>query len=278
MLATMRAIRAFNPREWVNQQCAILNTNMLKNGFNSCTMSVGGDVTSAVIYGICTIASKQPYSPIQRVVGIAQPLRTTASHWRHVLDLEHVFGGKVNSLKLGELIALTKTTFNSRREDQSFVRLSNKTDDSGRADIVRGPCEDGGGYLMYYCGADNGVVDAMLVADLHKSELIAVARELGVPSSIQEYSKDARCDWEKTAEEMMEVSDDFMEVYSEVYSEVSMLSKVERAKFIAELDTASLAMFTELSAKADEILSYYGRTPGYPKNLTIIPVPDPALP
>lgn len=268
----MRTACAFNPKEWVIEQVIMLNKYMRANDFNSCTVSVSGGINSAVIYALCTIASKQQYSPIKYVVGIAQPLRTTVSTWRHALDLKRVFGGEVMSLKLGERIALAQTIFSSSREDQSFVRLSNETADKN--DIVRGQCINGGGYLMYYCEAGDSIFDMNLVADLHKSELIAVAREIGVPASIQEYSKDARCDWEKTAEEMLGVPDDFMELYSKY----CMLSEDDQVKFIAKLDPASIAMFTELSAKADEILSYYGRTVGYPKNLTIIPVPDPALP
>ena len=274
-LLAMRAKQAFNPVDYINQQCNIINRFMLKNDFNSCTMSVSGDIYSAVIYGLCSIASKQPGSPIKRVVGVAQPVCTTVSIWRHALDLKQVFDGEVYSLELGELISLTQTKFfSSRRGDQSFVRLSNETDDSDGADIVRGPCKDDDGYMCYYYNAIDAVVDVQLIANLHESEVITVARAIKVPASILEYPKDAMWDGEKTAEQMLKVCNDFVELYSEY----NVLPKDEQAKFIAELDPASLAMFTDLSTKADEILSYYGRTPGYPKNLTIIPVPDPALP
>jgi NAD+ synthase (glutamine-hydrolysing) len=273
-LLDMRTVRAFNPEKTVEEKCAILNRYMLENGYNTCTMSVSGDIYSAVIYGLCSIASKQPGSPIKRVVGVAQPVCTTVSIWRRALDLKQVFDGEVYSLELGELISLTQTKFfSSRRGDQSFVRLSNETDDSDGADIVRGPCKDDDGYMWYYYNAIDAVVDVQLIANLHESEVITVAREIKVPASILEYPKDAMWDGEKTAEQMLKVCNDFVELYSEYH----VLPKDEQAKFIAELDPASLAMFTELSAKVNEINSYYGRTAGYPKNLTIIPGMDLAL-
>ena len=40
------------------------------------------------------------------------------------------------------------------------------------------------GYLMYFCKAGDGSVDIQLISDLHKSEVFAVGRVLGVPTSI----------------------------------------------------------------------------------------------
>ena len=42
-----------------------------------------------------TIAAKQLGSPIQRVVGVAQPIHSTASIWRRALELQPAFGGEI---------------------------------------------------------------------------------------------------------------------------------------------------------------------------------------
>ena len=42
-----------------------------------------------------SIASKQPGSPIQRIVGVAQPIHSTESIWKRALELQPAFGGEV---------------------------------------------------------------------------------------------------------------------------------------------------------------------------------------
>ena len=94
-LLSFRAQRKFNPKEWVVHKAGLLNDYMRKAGLKACTVSVSGGVDSAVIYGLCVIASKQPGSPIQRVVGVAQPIHSTASIWQRALELQPAFGGEV---------------------------------------------------------------------------------------------------------------------------------------------------------------------------------------
>ena len=94
-LLSFRAKRNFNVKEWVVQKAGMLNDYMRKAGLKACTISVSGGVDSAVMYGLCSIASKQPGSPIQRVVGVAQPIHSTASIWRRALELTPAFGGEV---------------------------------------------------------------------------------------------------------------------------------------------------------------------------------------
>jgi NAD+ synthase (glutamine-hydrolysing) len=43
---------------------------------------------------------------------------------------------------------------------------------------------DEDGYLRYFCKAGDGTVDVQMIADLHKSEVFLVAKELGVSQNI----------------------------------------------------------------------------------------------
>jgi NAD+ synthase (glutamine-hydrolysing) len=43
---------------------------------------------------------------------------------------------------------------------------------------------DEDGYLRYFCKAGDGTVDVQMIADLHKSEVVLVAKELGVSQNI----------------------------------------------------------------------------------------------
>ena len=49
-LKAVRAKRNFNPKEWVVNKAAMLNTYMRDNGLKACTISVSGGVDSAVMY------------------------------------------------------------------------------------------------------------------------------------------------------------------------------------------------------------------------------------
>ena len=284
-LSLMRAMRAFNPNKWIEQKCTMLNDYMRKAGLKACTISVSGGIDSAVMYALCVAASKQPGSPIQRVVGVAQPIHSTASIWERALELPLVFGGEVITVDQTALhtqldgivtsaMGVTSKPFASGQL-RSYMRtpvgyyVAQLLSQEGTPAIVMGTGnQDEDGYLMYYCKAGDGVVDVQLIADLHKSEVFVVARELGVPASILAAPPSADL-WEgQTDEDELGMSYDFVELYVGW----KMLSLVERAKFIADLDPESLALFMELGAKADVIHRRNSHKAGGPKNLNIMPV------
>ena len=284
-LTLMRAMRKFVPKEWIEEKCTMLNDYIRKAGLKACAISVSGGVDSAVMYGLCMNASKQPGSPIQRVVGVAQPIHSTASIWKRALELPAAFGGEVITVdqtalhtQLDTLVSnamgVTSKPFASGQL-RSYMRtpvgyyVAQLLSQEGTPAIVMGTGnQDEDGYLMYYCKAGDGVVDVQLIADLHKSEVFVVARELGVPASILAAPPSADL-WEgQTDEDELGMSYDFVELYIEW----KMLSPVKRAKFMAELDKESAALFMELGAKADVIHRRNSHKAGGPKNLNIMPV------
>jgi NAD+ synthase (glutamine-hydrolysing) len=121
---------------------------------------------------------------------------------------------------------------------------------------------------MYYCKAGDGVVDVQLIADLHKSEVFLVAREIGVPASILAAPPSADL-WDgQTDEDELGMSYDFVELYIEYM----MLSAEERAKFVGDLDKESSDMLAQLGGKADDVHRRNKHKAGGPKNLNIMPV------
>lgn len=74
--------------------------------------------------------------------------------------------------------------------------------------------KDEDGYLAYFCKAGDGVVDVQLIADLHKSEVFRVGKELGVPSSILDAAPSADL-WDgQTDEDEMGFTYDFIELWT----------------------------------------------------------------
>jgi NAD+ synthase (glutamine-hydrolysing) len=87
---------------------------------------------------------------------------------------------------------------------------------SGLPTIVLGTGNfDEDGYLCYFCKAGDGVVDVQLMADLHKSEVFMVGRELNVPSSILEAAPSADLWPGQTDEEELGMPYTFIEVFTE---------------------------------------------------------------
>jgi NAD+ synthase (glutamine-hydrolysing) len=105
---------------------------------------------------------------------------------------------------------------------------------------------DEDGYLAYYCKAGDGVCDIQLITELHKSEVFALGKHLGVPESIIGAPPSADL-WDgQTDEEEIGASYEFVELYT---GHFLPLTAKERGEFLATLDEESLAQFTDLEAK-----------------------------
>ena len=114
------------------------------------------------------------------------------------------------------------------------------------------------------------MVDVQLIADLHKSEVFLVAREIGVPASILQAPPSADL-WEgQTDEDELGMSYDFVELYIEHL----MLPRDERAKFVAGLDQESAELLSSLGKKADEVHRRNSHKAGGPRNLNSMPILD----
>ena len=81
----------FDPKEWIKMKTKKLNEYMRENGLKACVVSVSGGVDSAVTYLLALEAQKQPNSPIQRVLGLSQPIYSTPS----VCDRAHLLSADI---------------------------------------------------------------------------------------------------------------------------------------------------------------------------------------
>lgn len=122
---------------------------------------------------------------------------------------------------------------------------------------------DEDGYLRYFCKAGDGTVDTQLIADLHKSEVFAVAKHLGVAQSILKAPPTADL-WEgQTDEDEMGFSYDFVELWTTYLG----WPQDRQKQFLATLDTASQKYFEETGAKAKAIHDRNAHKASWPLNL-----------
>merc|ERR1711959_549125 len=87
-LAEYRASRGFNPAEWTEKKCQKLNEYMSKCGLKTCVTSVSGGIDSAVTLALCARAKTMEGSPITNVVGVCQPISSSA--WAEERGRENV--------------------------------------------------------------------------------------------------------------------------------------------------------------------------------------------
>lgn len=139
---------------------------------------------------------------------------------------------------------------------------------SGTLCVVMGTGNrDEDGYLGYFCKAGDGVVDVQLIADLHKSEVFAVGRALGVPASILESPPSADL-WEgQTDEEELGVSYDFVELFTGWFLP---LGEEERRRFVEGLEEESREEWERCRAICENVHRRNSHKLNGPKNLNVL--------
>ena len=105
---------------------------------------------------------------------------------------------------------------------------------------------DEDGYLGYFCKAGDGVVDVSTISDLHKSEVFAVSRALGVPSQTLDAAPSADL-WDgQTDEGELGLTYDFIELFTGMFLK---LDEAKKAAFVASLSPDAKKQFEDLGSK-----------------------------
>lgn len=266
-LSEYRAKRAFNPEEWSNQKCQKLNDYMKKWGLKACTVSVSGGVDSAVTAALCRHAQKMEGSPIQRIVGVSQPIHSSAWALNRATSTCTALGIEqitVDQTEVhGQVCNLVEKAVNiegkpfARGQLRSYMRtpvgyyVAQLLSQEGLPCIVMGTGnQDEDGYLAYFCKAGDGVVDVQLISDIHKSEVFQVGYALGVPKDTLEAPPSADL-WDgQTDEGEMGFPYDFVELLTGMYLP---LAEAEREAFRASLSPEGLKQFDDWSEMAQGI-------------------------
>jgi NAD+ synthase (glutamine-hydrolysing) len=266
-LDAYRAQRAFNPEEWVKMKGTKLNDYMRKCGLKSCVVSVSGGVDSAVVLALCAFAKKLPDSPIQRVVGVCQPIHS--SDWALARGKQNIAATGAEevvvdqtdvhstlSVRVEKAIGIEGKDF-ARGQLRSYMRtpvayyVCQLVSQAGQPGIVMGTGnKDEDGYLAYFCKAGDGVVDVATIADLHKSEVFKIGRVLGVPDATLSAPPSAYLWAGQTDEEELGFTYDFIELYA---GHFLTLSEEEKAKFQNALGEAATKQFDAWGKAAQEV-------------------------
>lgn len=260
---------------------------MTSAGLKACCVSVSGGIDSSVTLALMVAASKREGSPIERVMGIAQPICSTKSIQNRAYDVATALGAECVTIDQTELHSQLSTLIDgalkiegggfAKGQLRSYMRtpvgyyVAQLLSQNGTPCVVMGTGNyDEDGYLMYYCKAGDGVVDVQLIADLHKSEVFAVGKVLGVPNSDWSHYPPSADLWEgQTDEDELGMSYDFVELYTEFLG----LDEAAQTALKGALTPEALAYFEEKAAAADTVHRRNKHKANSPLNLNVMPVP-----
>ena len=281
-LAEVRQKRNFNVEEWVNRKCQMLNNYMRKSGLKGCVVNISGGIDSAVTIMLCQRAMQQQDSPIQKVLGIVQPIHSTKSIMDRgqefliekkidyiVVDQTEVFD--LLSKTIENSISMTNSQF-AAGQLKSYMRTpvayycAQLLSSNGIPSIVVGTGNyDEDGYLYYFCKPGDGTNDVQLIHDLHKSEVHTAAVYLGVTEKIVNAPPSADL-WEgQTDENELGFSYEYAELYINLIQDKEAL-----AKWVATLSPEAKNEWETVSEKIERIHRRNSHKEKWPINLDYI--------
>nr|AGU68136.1 NAD+ synthase (glutamine-hydrolysing) [Strigomonas oncopelti] len=259
-LEKFRAQRHFNAAEWVEVKCSKLNEYMRRCGLKGCVTSISGGIDSAVVLALCARAMRMPDSPIQKNIGLCQPI--LSSEWALQRGKENIAACGATevvvdqtelhtalSTLIEQAVGITGKDF-ARGQLRSYMRtppgfyVAQLCSQEGVPAIVMGTGnKDEDFYLGYFCKAGDGVVDVQLISDLHKSEVFQVAAVLDVPLNTRSAAPSADLWQAQTDEEELGFPYDFVELFTGWYR--------------MQTETAKMGFLEQLSAPAREQFERY---------------------
>lgn len=241
---------------------------MSRCGLKACIISCSGGIDSAASLFLCQYAKeKLENSPIQKIVGVCQPIHS--SGWALERGLEAIRAAKAIEVVVDQTELHTQlqslvdkaTGIEGKAFASGQLRSYMRTpvgyyvaqlySQAGTPAIVIGTGNmDEDGYLAYFCKAGDGVVDVQLISDLHKSEVFLVSKELGVPASTVSAPPSADL-WEaQTDEEELGFSYDFVELLTGYYHKKT---PEERIEFENSLSEEARQQFVALKLAAETV-------------------------
>lgn len=281
LLIRLQQRRNFDVETYLNAKASVLNNYLRDAELKSCTVAVSGGIDSAVVAAIIEYAKRQPGSPIENIVAVTLPVHKdnftknqratitkaqelavaiginvieidlTALHADLLQVVSEALDVTPNDWAGGQAVALARTA--------PLYLITNLEKQMGRPSILCGTTNrDEGAYLGYVGKASDGMVDVQLISDLHKSEVRALAKHLGVPQSIIAAAPTGDMYDGREDEELFGASYDYVELLLLLKSLPEYLEKM----MLAELPEDDLELVQEAFDNLEKLHNFNGHKYG----------------
>ena len=178
--------REFSAKKYINDKVTAINKFLEEESLNAVVVGLSGGIDSAVVYKILQRCN------FEKVVGLVIPIHGDGT------------SGQDEATRIG--IKIGGTLFDATSAYNS-IKISNNSWANGQmASVLRTPIlyyqaallqtegfksivcgttnMDEGAYIGFYGKASDGMVDLQPIADIHKSEVYEIAKELNVDDEI----------------------------------------------------------------------------------------------
>jgi NAD+ synthase (glutamine-hydrolysing) len=203
LLSKLRARRGFNVINHTWNKVTAINEFFREEGLDAAVIGLSGGIDSAVTLALLIEASKVEGSPIKKILGFNLPIygnggtgqdnasdRAVLLHdqYSHEFkyyeqDLTPAFNAYkylytyVSDFAAGQLLSIVRTPY-------LYFRAAILQDSGYKSIVVGTTNRDEGAFIGFYGKASDTTVDLQPIADLHKSEVYAIARYLNLPEAI----------------------------------------------------------------------------------------------
>nr|BAN42510.1 NH3-dependent NAD+ synthetase, putative [Entamoeba invadens] len=289
-LDIIRAKRAFDPADWVEKKCTMLNDYFKKCGLKGIILNCSGGIDSSVTAALCVRASKMPESPIQKVLCLAQPIHSTQNIQNKAFIICEFLGIEIKTIDqtkvFDDLHALVESSVGMKGNQfadgqlRSYMRtptayyVAQLMSAAKIPSIVMGTGNfDEDGYILYYCKAGDGLVDLSLISDLHKSEVYKVGAYLKLPEVILGAVPSADLWVGQTDEDELGFSYQFVELFTEYL----LMKEEDQKTFIEALDKEGKDEFERWGAMARRVHNRNSHKRFIPRTFPVYPHMDDIL-
>jgi NAD+ synthetase len=270
-LKRLRQERAFCAKDWISQKAELINEYFSNHKLTSAVIAVSGGLDSAAVLALIAYASSLDKSPLKKIFPVALPvfdvgatnqsaalararelceslsletylIELSSAHNQLAETVEAAVQINSESWARGQLVSYIRTP--------ALYYLTSLLSQQKLPGVICGTTNrDEGAYLGYVGKASDGMVDLQLIADLHKSEVYQVAKELSVPASILEAVPSGDMFDGRFDEQVFGAPYDFVELF--------LLTKAEYSEMFVELQKnyseAARAQHLQLSSHLERL-------------------------
>ena len=285
-LDQLRTLRGFSAQACLHAKIALINRHFSLSKLTTAVVGVSGGIDSAVVLGIFTRAASQPDSPIQRIIGVLAPYKNIGqgvsnqrSATRRGQQVIRHFGAERLQLDLSAPHTIMKSTIEtasrisanawadgqlvSNLRTPALYHVVTLLTQSGYPAVLFGTTNrDEGAYIGYFGKASDGLCDIQPISDLHKSEVYALGKFLGVPRSVLNAVPSGDI-WDGSTDLDL-IGQPFDAV--ELYQLMLCLEEEERAAMMSDWQAEAQQEFAEIAAGIERLHrqnahKYYGNSP-----------------